>query len=176
VSDEGGTSAPLAFSYVPDLAEHLRARQEMARVGNVFDPYGRLPWFIALTILGNLIITVGWVDRVWAVMAPLLVGMFFLGIGIQLRRPRRARVTWVVSNSGLEVRHLRGVLRLGWEQVERVAETEELFIVAGRRVTAYFPRRALDAGAETALRGYLRQRVPAFSRLPEQEPAFAGWN
>jgi hypothetical protein len=166
---------PLALSFVPDLAEHLRARREMARLGNLFDLYGRLPWIIALTILCNLMIAVGWVDRI-SVMVPLGLAMFFLGVGIQLRRPERARVTWVVSESGIEVRHLRGVLRLAWERVERVAETEEFFLVAARRVTAYFPRRALNADAEAALRGHLRERVTAFSRLSEQAPAYVGWN
>jgi len=147
----------LEVTLVPDLAEHLRARREMARLTPIGDPRGALAWLVALFILSGLITEVADGGEWWGVLRGLPLLMFFLGVGLAMRRGQGRPLTWVMDDDGVEVRQPRHRFRVPWERVRRVAETDEFFLVVTGGAVFYLPKRALrGADAEAELRVRLR--------------------
>jgi hypothetical protein len=150
------------ITFVPDLAEHLRARRELGRVARIFDPRGMLPQFLAIVLLSKVIVQAANVDGPWWSVPAETFGfmaMFFMGVGLQAGRDAGKPVIFELGAEGIEVVQPRHHWRVAWSDVRRVEETPEFFVVAAARTAFYLPRRALGgAEGEAALRRILHAR------------------
>ena len=97
-------------------------------------------------------------DFIW-MGAPVL---FFVGMGLRIRRGSGRRVSFDLGADGIEVRQPRHHWSVPWARVERVEETEEFFLFATPRTVFYIPKRALQ-GSQTvaALKAVLAARGAA---------------
>lgn len=84
--------------------------------------------------------------------------LFFVGMGIQMRRGAGRQVSFNVGAEGIEVRQPRHNWSVPWARVERVEETPEFFLFATPRIAFYIPRRALPGGAAAELKALLAAR------------------
>jgi hypothetical protein len=152
----------LRITFVPDLAEHLRARREMGRVARTFDPRGMLPQFVAFVLLSKLIVQAANVDGPWWMVAAEMFGgmaLFFTGVGLQAGRDAGKPLTFEFGADGIEVVQPQHRWHVAWSDVRRVEETAEFFVVAAGKVAFYLPRRVLGgAEGEAALREVLHAR------------------
>jgi hypothetical protein len=153
----------LRITFIPDLAEHLRARRELGRIARIFDPRGMLPQFLAVMLLSKLIEQAANVDGAWWLVAAEMFGgiaLFFMGVGLRARRHAGKPLTFELGTDGIEVVQPRHRWRVAWSDVRRVEETPEFFLVAAGRTAFYLPRRALGGPAgEDELRRVLAQRA-----------------
>jgi hypothetical protein len=152
----------LHITFTPSIAEHLRATGELRRVARVYDAAAALPFFVACLVIGNVISQsasrtgpLRIEEFVWLLM-PL---MFFVGVGIRVRRGLGGAISVRLGAEGIEVAQPRHRWSVPWSRVARVGETEEFFLVATARAAFYIPKRALEGEGEAErLRGVLGSR------------------
>jgi len=143
----------LHVTFTPTISEHLRATGELRRVARLYDAAAALPFFVACLVIGNAISQsasrtgpLGVEEFVWLLM-PL---MFFVGVGIRVRRGLGGGISVNLGAEGIEVMQPRHRWSVPWSRVARADETEEFFLVATAHAAFYIPKRALDGegGAE----------------------------
>jgi len=120
----------LHVTFTPTISEHLRATGELRRVARLYDAAAALPFFVACLVIGNAISQsasrtgpLGVEEFVWLLM-PL---MFFVGVGIRVRRGLGGGISVNLGAEGIEVMQPRHRWSVPWSRVARADETEEFF-------------------------------------------------